>query len=75
MDKPKMKRKIGISEYYKETMTIRFNATLNATHIKEIKEFGRLEDFIKEDSWRLTVDSRYDFDEVLQYLRSLEDKL
>lgn len=71
MDKPQMKRKVGIRIVLEESLTITFNCSIELAD--EFSSFGKIErDIDKSTTHMLLVDSRYDFDEVLKYIKSYE---
>lgn len=70
--KPKIKKEVAVSWVYKPVGIIYLYATNDAAN--ELSEFG---DLFQRDSgeWRMIVDPRFDFDEVLAYIeRYGEDK-
>jgi hypothetical protein len=68
MNKPVMKRKIGI--LYAGNGAIRFNAQYRIG--MEFKEFGELIEYGTEH-FVLSVDARFDFDEVVKYIQEYKD--
>lgn len=68
MEKPKIKRELAIMSAFKNSYTIFFYATPDTA--SSIKEFGKVA-FYGNDLYDITIDRRFDFDEVLNYIKSL----
>lgn len=68
-NKPQMKRTIGISLVHQRDRTIIFYAPEWAA--QAVSEFGGLDSFGVE-KWRLIVDARYDFPEVVSYIENYD---
>lgn len=68
MEKPKMKREIGIVGYSEKHRLIFFDATLDAA--QDLNEFGWLTRPLQYSSYHLFVDARFDFFEVLKYIQN-----
>jgi hypothetical protein len=66
MDKPVMKREVGVRLYVRSMRMIVFYSTDDA--LTEFSEFGQIESGDTDNTCRLWVDSRFDFDEVLKYI-------
>lgn len=66
MSKPRMKRTIGIRNAYENQRHIYFDATPDIA--AEMKDYGKVMGW--EGYWLLRVDSRYDFNDVLEYMRN-----
>ena len=64
--KPRIKREVVITTAYPFQGIIRFYASREAA--SEFSEFGKLEDAWENAYW-LRVDPRFDFDEVLAYIK------
>lgn len=72
MDKPQMKSELAISNVNWIHRQIYMDATLDS--VEGLGEFGWLNQSDESDQeWMLVVDSRYDFGEVIDYVRSLVD--
>jgi hypothetical protein len=68
-EKPQPKREIGI-EWMHDNRIICLYATKDA--LEDLKEFGTIHDAangLKEQYW-LLVDARYDFQEVVDYIKN-----
>lgn len=64
-DLPQIRRRIGITYVYHTTREIEFDTDKCLAEF--FARFGRL-DRRQHDNYRLTVDGRYDFHEVLKYI-------
>ena len=70
MEAPQPKQELAIDFYYEPEHIIHFYATPDAAD--DIKQFGQIrsEHCGTPNLYLLTVDRRYDFQEVLAYLKS-----
>lgn len=66
---PRMKRNIGIRAVFKNQWWIQFDAS--EFYAGRASAYGRVTRYKGTDTYELRVDSRYDFDEVVAYLKSL----
>jgi len=66
MNKPKMKREVAIVSIDHTTDSIMFTASREAA--QKFAEFGSL--LLLSRSYHLKVDPRFDFHEVLQYIKN-----
>lgn len=68
MSKPTPKREVSVESYVKEYGWIRFYSSQDT--VTEFMTFGKIHDesFLKPNFYWLVVDTRYDFDEVLEYI-------
>ncbi len=67
--KPVMKSEVGVDMVIKVISEINFYATEDA--VTEFSEFGLVQKInLGSHYYKLTVDSRYDFDEVVAYMKS-----
>lgn len=66
MKKPSMKREIAVDYWLPEARVIYFYATNGAA--ASFHEFGRVRAEDGPSQWALTVDPRFDFHEILQYM-------
>ena len=66
MKKPQMKREVAIVMDVEVLRVIRFFSSLDA--LEDFKVFGKIENTNEEGQYRLTVDGRYDFKEVVEYI-------
>lgn len=71
MDKPTMKRHVGITTQIESSRFIAFTA--NGTIAAKMADYGTLYKHgdLERDSYHLCVDPRYDFADVLAYLESM----
>lgn len=68
MDKPTMKREVVVTQATPRYRSIYFYASQDAA--EDFKTFGKLEPWAGGDSsYRLEVDPRLHFDEVVEYIR------
>lgn len=67
MDKPTLKREVVITQVTPEFRSIYFYASQDAAD--DFKSFGKLEPWPGGASYRLEVDPRFSFDEVVEYIR------
>lgn len=69
MDKPRPKREVAIDKCWPDQREIRFFASSDA--LNDFGDFGRI---TKAEStpncWHLSVDARYDFEEVRAYIEN-----
>ena len=66
---PLMKREVAVEFYYEPIRHINFYATADAA--TEFEQYGTLlPDPNRRDGYRLEVDARYDFGEVLAYIQN-----
>jgi len=73
MLKPQMKKEVAVRYIFKEHLSISFNATADA--VEDLRSFGEVDCLnIETDLYVLRVDSRYDFDEVVGYIRHYGEK-
>jgi hypothetical protein len=69
MERPKIKCELAILDYYKPCRSITFTATPDA--LSDVEGFGEV---AHESIYHyMSVDPRYDFDEVMAYLQSYAD--
>ena len=68
MEKPQPKREVAIITISKSGSHITFHASADA--IEDFKDFGRIEP--DRDFYWLWVDTRYNFDEILEYIKGYE---
>ena len=69
MKKPIMKKEVAISYFMKLVREIVFYSTDDAA--TEFERYGQLtQDETISDKYRLAVDPRFDFDEVVEYVES-----
>lgn len=66
MNKPNSKREVAIKHSIPLLWTIYLYASKDA--VSDINDFGELLPVSTEDLYRLEVDRRYDFDEVVKYI-------
>ena len=66
-DKPQPKKEISIDWAGKNTHLIYFYASVDA--MEDMQEFGTIERWGNHNQYRLEVDKRYDFDEVVKYIQ------
>jgi hypothetical protein len=64
--KPTPKREVAVSLVIPILRNIYFYATNDA--LADFKSFGNIEDGVERDEYQVTVDVRYDFQEVLDYI-------
>ncbi len=65
-ERPKVKREIGIA--WTEGNAIKVYASKDA--IEDIKEFGDVSKLSEGETYILVVDARYDFQEVVDYIKN-----
>ena len=69
MEKPTLKREVAVSLVLRSINAIGFHATDDA--VTEFEQFGVLTEALAiSGGYRLYVDSRYDFDEVLAFIEN-----
>jgi len=67
--KPQLKRELAVEWSNEPTHFISFYATPDA--VEDVKQFGRITLFSDAPNlYHLVVDGRYDFQEVLEYLKN-----
>lgn len=66
MKKPTLQREVGIVRIFNRARVITFNATQDSS--TEFEGFGNLSYSVSMKYYTLTVDARYDFDEVVKYI-------
>ena len=64
MKKPQMKREVAILWAWEATVA--FFSTIDA--LDDFKEFGKITSTETDNLYYLTIDSRYSFNEVVQYI-------
>lgn len=64
--KPQMKKEVAVTWHYEPLRQIRFYATEDA--VTEFYPFGQVDD--DGQTYLLTVDARYIFEEVLEYIQN-----
>jgi hypothetical protein len=65
--KPEMKREVGVRSSSLDNRHIMFYATEDA--VEDFREYGYVLDYVVDSSLHsLTVDARFDFQEVLDYI-------
>jgi hypothetical protein len=73
--RPQPKRELAVLQFIHTpkvgTRSIYFAATQEA--MEDVKKFGLVSAGIGKDGYLLTVDPRYDFEEVLSYLEHYDD--
>lgn len=67
VDKPQPKREVGVRGWHDSVRVIYFDASADA--IGDFEEFGRIH-HSGGSEYQLYVDSRFDFKEVLEYVRN-----
>lgn len=65
-EKPQMKKEVALSSVGEMTRSIWFYATPDAA--EEFKEYGLVESWASPSQYRLKVDARFDFGEVVNYI-------
>lgn len=65
-EKPQMKKEVALSDVGEITRSIWFYATPDAA--EELREFGHIESMATNNQYRLIVDARFDFGEVVNYI-------
>ena len=65
--KPQPKKEIAIDWAGKNVNLIYFYASVDA--LEDMREFGTVESVSNYNQYRLEVDKRYDFDEVVKYIQ------
>lgn len=70
MNKPEMKRKVGISLVDPDYRKIKFSSSLPGI-AQAAKEFGILY-MDAPETYELIVDPRFDYQEVLEYIRNFD---
>ena len=68
MNKPVMKKEVEIDNFSRMMRTIYFYATNDAA--SDFAEYGYIEKYIYPNSYRLIVDARFNFDEVVEYIKN-----
>lgn len=68
MNKPVMKKEVEIDFIYRSARTIHFYATNDAA--SEFNDYGDLDSYIRPNTFCLVVDARFDFDEVVEYIKN-----
>ena len=71
MSEPRMKREVAVSSYNKSFSVIYLYATPDA--VDQLGKFGAIQkwdSYLGSDHYRLDIDARYDFDEVLAYIQN-----
>lgn len=77
LQRPQPKKELAVLQIIHSTMSgirvICFSATQEAA--KDVEEFGRVRPGSNKDAYlyRLDVDPRYDFEEVVAYLQNYDD--
>jgi len=66
MPKPQMQKEVALHRVIEMTRAIHFYATPDAA--QEMQEFGHVEPFNLPNQYRLFVDARFDFGEVVAYI-------
>lgn len=70
MNKPRMKRKVAITVAIEDQRIILFYG--NGDFAEQCDSFGTIEPRLEKNHYRLTVDGRFDFVEVKEYIKSFE---
>jgi len=72
MDKPRMKSRLAIDAVFSDPSTI--NVYCDKVMAGELTQFGRVADFprARPNFYQISVDGRFDFNEVLAYIKDLE---
>lgn len=73
MEKPMMKKRLGILSEDKVLRWILFNTT-SPDVLTALKKFGRALPFLHKDEYFLAVSTLYDYAEVLGYMESLNEE-
>lgn len=69
LKKPTIKREVAVDTVIRICKQVNFYATADA--VTEFEQFGRLDKIGDEgDLYRLLVDARYSFEEVLSYIEN-----
>lgn len=69
MKKPRIKREVAIESIFPQTQAIHFYASPDAA--EELGEFGTTTSGgLIKNKYRLQVDARFDFDEVVEYIKN-----
>lgn len=63
---PKMKREVAVTAIHPTLRVIYFYGSVDAKAVFET--YGRVEKQTEKDYYKITVDARYDFDEVSKYM-------
>jgi hypothetical protein len=69
MKEPQMKRSLRVVVASSSGGIIVFNANLSPDDKSDLSRYGKLA-CVGQDLWRIIVDARYDFEDILDYLKS-----
>lgn len=72
MNKPQPKQEIAIVSVLQSVQHIIFYGTPDA--VSDISEFGYIHSHVPKDKYTLIVDTRYDFGEVVDYMKNYSAK-
>ena len=67
-EKPQPKREVSISAMSPDKSIVYLYASKDAA--EDIKEFGEMSQWTRPNQYRLQIDSRYDFQEVVDYIKN-----